>query len=84
MSSRIPVGRGVKQGGPMSPMLFNAVVDMILGEVDRSIGIKGYSASKIKCNYIAFANDHLLMSTTELECKCYWCNLKEQWQSWDW
>ena len=66
MSSRIPVGRGVKQGDPMSPTLFNAIVDMILGEVDRSIGITGDAASKIKCNYIAFVDDLLLMSTTDI------------------
>ena len=66
MSSRIPIGRGVKQGDPMSPTLFNADVDMVLGEVDRSIGIAGDAASKIKCNYIAFADDLLLMSTTDV------------------
>ena len=42
---------------------------MILGEVDRSIGITGDAASKIKCNYIAFADDLLLMSTTDVGMK---------------
>ena len=71
MSSRIPVGRGVKQVDPMFPTLFNAVVDMILGEVDRSIGITGDAASKTKCNYIAFVDDLLRCPQLTLECKCY-------------
>ena len=39
---------------------------MVLSEVDRSIGTSGDAESKVKCNYIAFADDLLLMSTTDV------------------
>lgn len=66
MSGHISIGRGVKQGDPMSSTLFNDDLDMIPSEVDGSIGTTGDDACKIKCNYIAFAYELLLMSTTDI------------------
>ena len=37
LSEAISVGRGVRQGDPMSLMLFNAVVDMFMDKIDKSI-----------------------------------------------
>ena len=54
----------MKQGNPMSPRLCNAFVDMVLSEVDGSIRTTGDAESKVKCNYIAFADD--LLSTTDV------------------
>ena len=65
----ISVGRGVRQGDPMSPMLFNAVVDMFMDKIDKSIGISSGSGSQEKCNYIDFADDLLLLSSTDIGMK---------------
>ena len=65
ISQQIPVKRGVKQGDPMSPLLFNAVIDMVMSEVDDSIGVCGDKDS-VKCNYIAFADDLVLLSSTDV------------------
>ena len=64
LSEAISVGRGVRQGDPMSPMLFNAVIDMFMDKIDNSIGVTEGSGSQEKCNYIAFADDLLLLSST--------------------
>ena len=53
----------------MSPMLFNAVVDMVGSDIDRSIGVTGGTKSAVKCNYIAFADDLLLLSSTDVGMK---------------
>ena len=47
----------------MSPMLFNAVFDMFVDKIDKSIGVTAGSGSQKKCNYIAFADDLILLST---------------------
>lgn len=69
LSRAIQVGRGVRQGDPMSPMLFNAVIDMVVSDIDRSIGVTAENESAEKCNYIAFADDLLLLSSTDIGMK---------------
>ena len=69
LSRDIRVGRGVRQGDPISPMLFNAVIDMVVSDIDRSIGVTGGDKSAVKCNYIAFADDLLLLSSTDVGMK---------------
>ena len=69
LSRAIRVGRGVRQGDPMSSMLFNAVIDMVVSDIDRSIGVTGGEKSAVKCNYIAFADDLLLLSSTDVGMK---------------
>ena len=69
LSEAISDGRGVRQGDPMSPMLFNAVVDMFMDKIDNSIGVTAGSGSQEKCNYLAFADDLLLLSSTDIGMK---------------
>ena len=56
VSISIPVNSGVKRGDPMSPLLFNSVIDYITSE------FKDYNAISINDNthilkYMAFADD---------------------------
>ena len=69
LSGATRVGRGVRQGDPMSPMLFNAVIDMVVSDIDRSIGVTGGEKSAVKCIYIVFANDLFLLSSTDIGMK---------------
>ena len=66
LSGLVLVNRGVRQGDPMSPILFNAVIEMITSELDQTIGISSGRESSSKCNYIAFADDLVMMSSTDI------------------
>ena len=51
--------REVKQGDPLSPILFNAVIDKALRELDSTIGI---DLGGEKFNHLAFADDVVLLA----------------------
>lgn len=53
---------GVKQGDPLSPMLFNLVMDGMLKSISRAIGVE---IDNIKINILAFADDLVLMASTK-------------------
>ena len=53
----------------MSPLLFNAVIDMVMAEVDPSIGLTGDINSSDKCNYMAFADNLILLSSSDIGMK---------------
>lgn len=54
---------GVLQGDPLSPLLFNAVMDRILKIIDPDIG---YKINGQLFNCIAYADDIILMSSTKM------------------
>ena len=68
LSEAISVGRGVRQGDPMSPILFNAVVDKSMDKIDKSIGATAGSGSQ-ELHHIAFVDDVLLLSSTDIGMK---------------
>uniref|UniRef100_A0A5S6R5R9 Reverse transcriptase domain-containing protein n=1 Tax=Trichuris muris TaxID=70415 RepID=A0A5S6R5R9_TRIMR len=63
-SDPIPLTRGVKQGDPMSPLLFSMVLDELLDDLTQSGG--GFTfANGVEVNCLAFADDLLLLSDSK-------------------
>ncbi|KAK7874081.1 hypothetical protein R5R35_004625 [Gryllus longicercus] len=56
------LGRGVRQGDPLSPILFCLVVDDILSAIPPEVG---FNLGDTKINGIAYADDLVLMSSTK-------------------
>ena len=60
LSNDIPVYRGIKQGWPLSPLLFNLVLEVIIPQIENSVGgcqFKGRSRVKI----LVYADDICLI-----------------------
>ena len=60
-SGPIRLGRGVRQGDPMSVHLFNAVIDMVLAQLDPELGME---VGSVRVNHGAFADDIALYAVT--------------------
>nr|BAC82590.1 reverse transcriptase [Ciona intestinalis] len=63
ISKPIEVRRGVRQGDPLSPLLFNAVMDWALSELDPRVGVQ---IGEQRINHLAFADDIILVSSTKI------------------
>ena len=63
-SEPLPQNRGVKQGDPLSPLLFNCVIDWALDSLDPAIGLSIGQAST-KPNHLAFADDVVLIAESQ-------------------
>lgn len=53
---------GVRQGDPLSPVMFNMVIDGLLGSMKSGIGV---DIDGIKLNILAFADDIVLLASTK-------------------
>ena len=63
-SGPLPVRRGVRQGDPMSPILFNLVMDLVLANLDPGLGVRLTANTKV--NHLAFADDVVLVAETRM------------------
>ncbi len=59
----MPMARGVRQGDPLSPLLFNMIVDQALEKVDR-LGT-GFDEGRARIQSLAFADDVVLIASTK-------------------
>ena len=59
LSQPVRVLQGVKQGDPLSSILFNFVIDWCVSEMERGIGAK---LGKVRVSYCAFADDLVLFA----------------------
>lgn len=62
-SRALSVSKGVRQGDPLSPLIFNVVVDMALRAIPHTVG---YALGSHLVNALAFADDVILVASTPL------------------
>ena len=65
LSEPLPQNRGVKQGDPLSPLLFNCVIDWALDSLDPAIGLT-VGQCPAKLNRLAFADDVVIVAESQM------------------
>ena len=65
MSEAIPFGKGVKQGCPLSPTLFNICIEPLLRKLNDMAVVDGYHWFNKATSVQAYADDIILFSDTE-------------------
>ena len=63
-SGIVKLGRGVRQGDPLSSFLFNLTLDLSLRELPAELGFKFNSGCSV--NHLAYADDTVLVSETQV------------------
>ena len=74
LGSLIRPRRGVRQGDPLSPLLFCAVMDWVLSRLDDRLGLE--LGGGVRVNHLAFADDVVLLSTSPEAMKRLLCELE--------
>ena len=64
LSRPIHPGRGVKQGNPLSPMIFNLIIDKLFAKLPAEVGLR---IGNMHLNAMGFAGDLILIATTPLD-----------------
>ena len=65
LSEPLAQNRGVKQGDPLSPILFNCVIDWAIEALDQELGVQvGDDGPRL--NHLAFADDIVLMARSKI------------------
>ena len=59
--------RGVKQGDPLSPLLFNCVIDWALASVYPEMGVLAGEGPRL--NHLAFADDVIIICQCSIGCQ---------------
>ncbi|CAF4948388.1 unnamed protein product [Pieris macdunnoughi] len=62
-SSPVKVGRGVRQGDPLSPILFNMAMDLVLAALPKDIG---YRLEGERVSALAFADNLVLVAGSKM------------------
>jgi hypothetical protein len=57
------VNRGVRQGDPLSPLLFNLIIEQALLNLNVEVG---FSIGDVKCSGLAYADDVILVASTKM------------------
>ena len=65
LSEPLAQNRGVKQGDPLSPMLFNCIIDWAIKALDPELGVRVGSDGP-RLNHLAFADDIVLMARSKI------------------
>ena len=61
VSGLVSLGRGVRQGDPLSSFLFNLTLDLTLRSLPEELG---FSLNGVKLNHLAYADDTVLVTET--------------------
>ena len=64
----LPARRGIRQGDPLSPLLFNIVLDFAIGKVEALQC--GFPVAKDKIGALAYADDVAIFANSERQLQC--------------
>ena len=67
LSSPMVQNRGVKQGDPLSPLLFNCVIDWALASLDPEMDVVAGEGPRL--NHLAFADDVVIICQSSIGCQ---------------
>ena len=72
---RIPIGKGVRQGDPISPKLFTACLEMVFREIKWNGGV---NINGEQLSHLRFADDVVLIARNSVRCmECWRSSTKE-------